>query len=439
TWQTSGDVVWTINPTTVFNVRGSWSKITDSFAAPEVEIGEAGLEKLWPGNKWYASHVRDIPQVYHPRIDVRAESTSQYGRFGYWYQEPKTYNIDAKVSKQAGRHYLKIGHQYRAQRVNAARPRGITFTFRPEETANTLFAPATATVGHAYASMMLGSIGGGEVTTVPVNRPNVDVYGFYFHDDFKINQRVTLNIGFRYEYETALRDSEYRLSRYMDFGQELTDLKNAMGPFPAQALALRNQPLAINGAWIFTDPNNRGTWNPDSNNILPRAGVAIRLNDRTALRIGYARYAAPPIQGRDATGSHSFLDPLGSTPYPGFTATTNPLSVLEGIPRARLADPFPSSGANSNPLIEPRGKAAGIYSVVGTSEGSFFRQDFRQGINDRINFSLQRELVSRIMMDATFFMNLGRDHSLDTQINNADPRIGFAAQAATTQSVANPY
>jgi len=443
TWQTSGDVVWTINPTTVFNVRGSWSKITDRFSAPEVEIGERGLERLWPGNKWYTSHVRDIPTVYHPEIIVNAESNSNFGRSGYWFQEPQTYNWDVKVSKQAGRHYVKVGHQYRAQRVEAARPQGMQFTFRADETANTYLAPNTATIGHAYASMMLGTIGAGRgVATVPINRPDVDVYGFYVHDDFKINQRVTLNVGVRYEYETAMRDSERRLSRFMDFAQGLPDLQAAMAPLPDQAAALRRQPLSIVGAWIFTDDNNPGTWNPQKNIILPRAGLAIRLNDRTALRLGYARYAIPPIQGRDALATHQFLDPLGSTPYTGFTATTGPQSVLAGIPRTFLADPYPSSGTNANPLIEPAGKSNGIYAAVGSgapNDGQFFQQNFRQGINDRFNVSLQREIFSRIVVDATYFTNFGHNHPVNRQINRADPRIGYDAGAAVNASVPNPF
>ena len=433
TWQTSGDVVWTINPTTVFNFRGSWSKINDSFAAPAVEIGSEGLSNLWPGNNWFSSHVADIPAVFHPQLDVRADTRAQLGRYGFWYQVPKTYNWDAKLNKQVGKHYLKFGHQYRAQRIEASRPRGIQFIFQPNETADTFFAPRTAEVGHAYASLMLGAVNGGIVQTVPNNLPRADVYGFYVHDDFKVSQRVTLNLGVRYEYETPLRDPQDRLSIGPDFSQGLPDLAAAAAPLPAAAAALRNTPLSYTGAWMFTNSDQRGYYKAQSTIFLPRVGLAYRVDNKTALRIGWARYAVPPIQDR------SSVDPLGSTPYPGFTGTTNPLSVLQGIPRTRLSDPFPSSGANQNPLIVPRGKSAGIYSVLGTGEGVFQTQDYRQGINDRINFTLQRELVNRIIMDATFFMNFGHNHSLDTQINNADPRIGFAAQAATTQSVANPY
>lgn len=435
TWQTSGDVVWTINPTTVFNVRGSWSKINDSFDAPDVEIGEAGLQDLWSGNNWYASHVRDIPKIFHPEIDVRADSRSRFGRSGFWFQVPKTYNWDVKLSKVKGKHNLKVGHQYRAQRVEAARPRGMLFRFDPHETADTIFAPNTGQVGHAWASMMLGTVSdaSSRVQTVPVNRPHVDVYGFYVQDDIKVNQRVTLNLGLRYEYETAMRDPEDRLSRFMDFGAALPGVSDNMGEFPAEALALRNQPLSINGAWRFVDANNRGTWNAQTNVWLPRAGVAIKLDDRTALRIGYARYAVPPLQNRNMVAI------LGSTPYPGFTATTNPLGPLEGIPRSLMADPFPSGGADANPLIEPFGKRFGEYAVVGSSDGIPFDQNLKTGINDRFNFTLQREIGMRVVMDATFFMNRGFNHSRDINLNLTDPRIGFENGSALNARVNNPF
>ena len=435
TWQTSGDVVWTINPTTVFNVRGSWSKINDSFDAPDVEIGEAGLAELWSGNPWYASHIRDIPKIFHPEIDVRADSRSRFGRSGFWFQVPKTYNWDIKLSKIVGKHNLKFGHQYRAQRVEAARPRGMLFRFDPHETADTIFAPNTGTLGHAWASLLLGTVSdsSSRVQTVPVNRPNVDVFGFYVQDDFKVSQRVTLNLGLRYEYETPMRDPEDRLSRFMDFGAPLQGVIDNMGAFPDEASALRNQPVDIVGAWRFTDSNNRGTWNAQTNVWLPRAGIAYRIDDRTALRIGYARYAVPPLQNRDMVAI------LGSTPYPGFTATTRPLGPLEGIPRSLFSDPFPSGGPNANPLIEPFGKRFGEYAVVGSSDGVPFDQNLKTGINDRFNFTLQREIWNRIVVDATFFMNIGHNHSRDINLNLTDPRIGFENGSALNSRVDNPF
>lgn len=433
TFQTSGDVVWTINPTTVFNVRGSYSKITDSYYTPETIIGEEGLARLWPGNNWYSSHIRDIPEIYFPEVDVRADTRARFGRSGFWYQEPRTWNWDVKLAKNVGRHYIKVGHQYRAQRVDAGRPRGMFFRFQPHETADTIFRPNTGAVGHAWASMLLGALNNGRVRTVPTNRPHLDVFGFYVHDDFKLSSRVTLNLGVRYEYETPMRDPEYRLSRYIDLNQNLPELEAAMGAFPTEALALRSGAPQITGAWYFTDADNRYSWNAQRNVILPRVGLAYRVNDKTALRVGYARYAVPPVQERDSLGI------LGSTPYPGYSAQTVPLRPAEGVPRSYFAEPFPAGGEHPNPLVEPPGKRYGIYSTVGSSESIFFNQDWQAGVNDRINLTVERETWNRFVIDATLFMNFGRNHAENIPLNLADPRIGYASGSAITRNVPNPF
>ena len=440
--QASGDVVWTITPTTVFNLRGSWSKITDSFSTPEAEIGEAGLAELWPSNPWYASHVRDIPAVHFPEIDVRADGNTSFGRSGFWFQEPSTWNLEAKLSKQMGRHYVKFGGQYRKQLVLAARPRGMRFRFRPNATADTANRPNTGALGHAWASMLLGVMsddGRSRARTVAVNRPRIDVFGFFVQDDFKLNQRVTLNLGLRYEYETPMRDPENRLSRFLDFSQDLPEVRNAMAAIPNDILAMRTSPLDISGAWVFTDASNRNAWNAQTNLFLPRAGVAIRLNSRTALRIGYARYATPPIQEKGGGASDAGLDILGSTPYPGFEIEGKPLSSINGTPRAYFGDPFPSGGANPNPLPEPFGQRFGRFATVGSNEAIFFHQDWTAGVNDRFNVSLQREVFARIVIDATYFTNFGSNQPYDRRHNLLDPRIGYQHGSRINQSVANPF
>jgi hypothetical protein len=106
----------------------------------------------------------------------------------------------------------------------------------------------------------------------------------------------------------------------------------------------------------------------------PRVGLAWKINDKTALRTGWARYIIP------ATLTDS-LSILGSVPYPGYAATSTVVAPLQGIPQATLANPFPGG------VVPPTGNSLGRYTALGDT-ATFFDQNFKPGVNDRINVSL---------------------------------------------------
>jgi hypothetical protein len=170
---------------------------------------------------------------------------------------------------------------------------------------------------------------------------------------------------------------------------------------------------------------------------MPRAGLAVQLDDRTSLRFGYARYtipsednfADPPFAGFEAV---NFLEP----PYFGFDATQNITAPLAGVPQARFSDPFPAA---SNPLIQPRGKGFGRYLGLGGSNLLWFHQDFKRGVNDRINVSLSRMLPNEIVADVTYFANFGHDLPYTRNLNQTDPRLSYEFKAALDATVPNPF
>lgn len=237
---------------------------------------------------------------------------------------------------------------------------------------------------------------------------------------------MTLNLGLRWEYGTGPGDPENRLSRFLDLNSPIPEMQANLPKIPAEVTALMDRPYQFKGAWIFTDEKNSRGWQSSKTSFLPRLGIAYRLDDRTALRIGYARYIVPP----------SFaMDNLGSARYPGFSARTNVAPSLEGIPGGRLSDPFP---ADSNPLIPVVGKSLGRYTNLAGSVAWDF-QDLKTQTNDRFNFSVQRQMPGDIVLDVTFFMNLGSNLPYTKELNLLNPDLRYSHKSALNRRVPNPF
>src|SRR5262249_20014966 len=150
--------------------------------------------------------------------------------------------------------------------------------------------------GSEWATFLLGALGDtSRARNTPFLRAHNHFYGLYVQDDFKVSQNITLNIGLRWEYDTPITDPEGRLSRTVALTKPIPRFQ---GPkprrLPASALALRKQLPVYNGAWIFADTPSSGAYNSPKTVFLPRFGIAWRLNDRTSLRFGYARYTIQP-------------------------------------------------------------------------------------------------------------------------------------------------
>jgi hypothetical protein len=423
----AGDTVWTINPTTVFNIRGGYNAIVDSFGVPSALLKESDLAAFWGNNTWYKPYLAELPAIYYPGLTVRSNSTGSFGRSGFWFQEPKSYNVQSKISKNHGKHYFKVGGEFRKEIVAASRPRPMAFDFRPDLTADTFLAPNLRERGDAWATFLIGALDqNSSIQSIPIQRPHAAFYGFYFHDDYKITQRLTINLGLRYEYYGSLTDPQDRMSRFLDLTNPIPEFQGANAPrLPAEVSALRTAAPIYNGAWVFTDSGTRTVWNAQKDLFLPRAGMAYRLNNRTALRAGWARYIVPStlVDG---------LNILGSVPYPGFDASTTTIAPIQGVPQQRFSDPYPGG------LVEIVGKRLGRYTNLGGST-TYYQQNFRNGVNDRMNLSLQRELPGRVVADITYFVNLGRNHPYTRNINQIDPRIGYQNGTRVTQSVLNPF
>jgi hypothetical protein len=417
----SGDTVYTLDPRTVLNFRFSYAAFVDDLVVPCCQLSESDLAEFWPNNAWYKPYLKDAPAIYYPLLNIGAK----LGRDVWWYQHPHNYSSYGRVSRQEGAHYLKAGVEMRNMRTQAVRPNLMSFTTSAATTANTFISPNTKLSGDSYAAFLLGAIdSSSQAQYIPLQKIAEDYYGAYFQDDFKVSRRITLNLGLRYEFDNAPRDAEDRYSRFLDLTDPIPEMQAAQPRMPDLSKYTSAKPV-YNGAWVFTDSSHRGTFETGKTKFMPRLGIAIRLNDRTALRAGYARYIVPSV---------NVVDTLGSAPMPGFGAVTTTAPSLEGVPGARLSNPFPAT----NPLIMPVDKSLGRYTNLG-GDATWEQQQMKTAINDRIHVSLQRQLPARFTTEVTWQANLGRDWPYDSQLNLVDPQLSYTHKSALEASVDNPF
>jgi hypothetical protein len=441
----AGDMVYVVSPSTVVNIGGSYHSFIDASKFATDFSGDGGWAKVWPNSNFHKLLFEDpgVP-VLIPRMTVMGSGQGE--RWvdmgpggGIWDQRPNGDNFSAKMSQQRGRHYLKAGFETRGTRTTSLLILNtFGFGFQADATSNTYVQPDVRGSGDGFATFLLGAVqpaGGGAdswnsgatsmtVTITPQGQNRF--YGGYINDDWKVTRNLTLNLGLRYEFETAYTDPEDRLTRPLDLTDPIPEMQGANAPkMPAELSQFYQGPTIFNGAFRFADSNNRGQWNPGKGVLSPRVGFAYRLNDKTSLRAGYGRFPTPWTGG-----TFNIFD----TYYYGFRAVTGAPAHVQGVPQMRLQNPFPSD----NPIIPAYKKSLGRYTNLGDGF-NYVAENRPRSYSDRINVSVQRQLPQGFLVDTTFYMNFTNQLIGGHNINQVDPRVAYQYKDAINKSVANPF
>jgi hypothetical protein len=254
-------------------------------------------------------------------------------------QVQNNYQVVDNLSWYRSRHTFKMGLDVRRYQVNDEnKPTSLRGAFNFDDQLS----------GLAYANFLLGVPSYAERS---IARPNAYLrgsqFGFYFQDDFKVSQKITLNYGIRYEYQTPWVE---KYDRMFTFDPVTGSLVTAGTSIPSDLVPAVAATLPIITAGQAGFPT-RSLMKNDSNNWSPRVGLAIRpfADTTTVFRLGYGIYTQmwPGMLGLNATGgpwqsTESFFIEQG---LPGITfpdpfLTTSEFSGLQSI--AGLAVRFPN-------------------------------------------------------------------------------------------------
>jgi hypothetical protein len=439
----AADTVYTINPKMLFNLRANYHRLTDEAAVPTAVLGEDGLQNLWPGNPWYGSlYTNDT--VYYPAVDVPTGTvTNRLGRTGreFW-QHPQGWGGSARLNWYFGNHVLKLGGELRVDKGKGARFEPINLNFRAQLTASQNSNANINTSGNEWATFLLGYLDNNSSgRRVPVQEVVTLGYASYVQDDFRVTNRLTLNLGLRWEYEPGPVDRQNRLSQRLDLTNPIPEFQATPPAMPDQVLSLmatKGYAPIYNGAWIFTDVDNRHAWSRSAGNFLPRIGAAYKIDSKSVVRFGYARYMTP---------SASIRDPLGDfvNQYTGYSTISSVLTPTNGVPLARASDPFPSTaialgpGQTANPLQQPTEKSLARYTNLGNAV-SLDQYELTAQNNDRFSFSYQRSVWGETVVSFDYFFNRGSNLPYSIDVNMADPNFFYDnPRSVTNATVTNPF
>jgi hypothetical protein len=426
------DHVWTMTPSSLLNVRASWSR----FQEPSIRQHQGAFDPTSLGFGTAASQYFGSNR-YFPRFEFDDGSFSDLGDTFAGGTNATIYSFQPTWTLSRGNHSLRSGGDFRAYRedgfpsVHSAGRydfgRGSTSLFTKQ-----LDNSPAAAIGQDLAAMLLGFPSGGTIDR-SANRFNQVVYGgVFFQDDWKVSPKLTLNLGVRWEYEGAPTERDNRNVRGFDPDAELAITSAAQAAYARNPIAqVAASAFRVRGGLQFVTDSNRGTYNPDMNNVQPRVGFAYQASEKTVVRGGWAIYTVPALF--DISGIYQ----------PGFSQATGLVPSLDtGITiRSTLANPFPDG------VLDPPGNSLGPNTFVGRSIGRFNDLlDYRNGQSMRWSLSMQRELAGQWVVEGAYVAS--RSYDLNTDFNlNVVPREYLSTSnvrdTATinflTANVANPF
>ncbi|MFN0101151.1 MAG: TonB-dependent receptor domain-containing protein [Bryobacteraceae bacterium] len=286
------------------------------------------------------------------------------------------HNLLGTLLKQAGAHSLKFGFDYRLVRRNNNNPGGNapgSFNFGTLFTREDPFNPRSGdTTGSVMAGFLLGLPESGNLgVNSPLSVQN-HYWGFFLQEDWRVNRKLTLNFGVRYEFETPFTERYNRVSYGFD--------QNAAAPVTVPNVSLAGGLLfaGLNGV-----PRRQGTL--DGNNFGPRFGLAYALNDHTVVRGGYGLFYSSQIVNSGFLGAVNTFNAV--TPFIGTTDNATPASTL--------ANPFP------NGLQQPLGSAPGLRAGLGDAI-EFWDTNRVSPYVQQWQFSVQRQLPWQTVIDLAY-------------------------------------
>jgi hypothetical protein len=339
------------------------------------------------------------------------EGFQEFGTEPYWVMDRQegVHHWSGTLTKIWGAHNIKVGGERRFNMLDYNQPGNPSgrFNFGRGATCRTLNSCGGAE-GNGLATMLVGWATGSEYQIEPKARSRSAYWGFYGQDDYKITNRLTLNLGLRYDFDVPRweRDNNYS---YWDLDAQ------------SQVKAAGLETL---GVMKFNDDKRRSPFDSDMNNWQPRIGFAFAATPKTAIRGGYGLFyqlSRATVFGRPGTG-FTINSPV--------VWTTDSNATLN----RRLNNPFPDG------ILQPPGRSQGDATLLGFGVSTIVPSNNRNPEYHSWNLSIQRELPLSSVLEVNYTGSRGTHLFMPiTTLSPLEQKYWTLGRTALQAQVANPF
>ena len=329
-----------------------------------------------------------------PRISggLPSQSISGISAFGrqatnpQW-QYPKVYNPKINYTWLMGRQSFKAGYEFQWINVEV---QDVNPLYGLDNYTGQFTRPVGAAANNLYnlSDFMLGLRSNYALSTLFVANVRQNMHFTYLQDDIRVNDKLTLNVGLRYEYASPLFEKDNKLTNY--------------DPVANKMIAASSGSIA-----------NRALVNPDRNNFAPRLGLAYSATPSTVIRGGWGM-------------SFVHVNRIGSA---NLLAINGPQVVRAAVTQS---DPTLASFRTTE-----QGYPAGLTDSSAfnplTALISYIPQDFHSSPVQSWYASVQQQFGSRLMLDVAYVGNKASDLLIvgnynQAAVNNAAGSLSLASR-----------
>jgi len=373
--------------------------------------GEGGF-----GGNWATKFgLKGVGDAVFPRFDINYPGSGiNEPSDGQSVFDDNVFQYDDAVSWQKGRHSLRFGGEFRAAQFNLGILTGsaghFNFTQGPTST------PSDGNSGFGFASFYRGaftSVNGdqSDIVIPQVNGFRAKYFAVFAADDWKVNSKLTLNLGLRYDMPIPVTEQANRMS-YVD----PTLPNSGAGGRP--------------GAYVFegSGTGRLGGSSPQSiykKAFGPRVGLSYSVDPNTVIRAGYGIYFSTQRVGGFAEDDSQGFSSSYTYAIPGTPQT--PVGVLSQI------SAYPGK---MPPFIDP--------TVMNNQGNALFLESKvdRPGTIQNWTLDVQRQLPFNTIVDVAYVGGHG-DHLQaflhdPNQGNPANLSYGACLQVNIADQATNP-